>query len=184
MHILILFGAIAALVVGIAAYVSYLGEKSWHALAREMGLTYKVEFAGTRRFVGEIDGQAIEIRPAQGKAPALFRVGGVPTGLNVKPETRWTGVQKVFSGEDVLLGDEGFDAAVNITGDEEEIVALMTATTRSLVMRGIADGVTIENGVISLTRLDVMKDPVEMERWAKSRPDGSRWPGSRTRPEE
>jgi hypothetical protein len=53
-------------------------------------------------------------------------------------------------GPDEQLGDESFDGAVEIEGDEVQVTALLTSRAREAMQGAVADGVTIKEGCFEL----------------------------------
>lgn len=53
-------------------------------------------------------------------------------------------------GPDEQLGDEAFDAAVEIEGDEVAVTAMMTSRARAVMQQAVEDGVTIKEGGLEL----------------------------------
>jgi hypothetical protein len=59
---------------------------------------------------------------------------GIPGGLTLKSEGGWQSLRKVALGQDILTGDDAFDALINVGKDEATALAVLDATARARVI--------------------------------------------------
>jgi HEAT repeat protein len=147
---------------------------SWLRTARELSLNFEskglmgqLSMTGRR---GAFDVRAETFYKSSGDTRETWtRVGVVhaedriPRQLELKGEGAWSGLKKVFTGEDVLLGDKLFDEVVHVTGQEEVAVAVLGREARSAVMRLVCelDG-KVKDGCVQLERKGVMRPESEL----------------------
>jgi hypothetical protein len=75
-------------------------------------------------------------------------VGLVPSDVQVRAESAWLQVQKVWEGQDLQTGDEGFDAAVNLRGSAQHLRACLDDSARRRIIQAVAGGMRIEDGAV------------------------------------
>lgn len=69
--------------------------------------------------------------------------------FSLKPEPRLATVTRVFTGQDVLTGDDAFDAIARIDGDPAIIVPALDPSARDHLARALDAGVTYAEGAFS-----------------------------------
>ncbi|MEQ1500850.1 MAG: hypothetical protein ABMB14_01400 [Myxococcota bacterium] len=119
----------------------------WAALADRLGLGLEDAFPG---IAGSSDGRSIRVTPvrtADGYGAEL-RLGFRPhrrTGLRLRPQVEPDGYWSV--GQDIQLGDDGFDAAFVVKGDDPEGVReLLSPPVRAgLVTLGSAGRLDVDD---------------------------------------
>ena len=126
-----------AFVAGIIAVTLWASEKelretndAWEQAAAGLGAKFKrAKLAEQRSIEGKVRDCTIEVSEVpQGKGvKTRFEVlcRGIPTGLALRGEGGAAGLKKLFTGEDVQLGDPPFDAMVNVTGPEDTALAAL-----------------------------------------------------------
>lgn len=91
----------------------------------------------------------------------LVRVRAPPiaAALTIRGESRWTRVQKLVKGEDVLVQDEDFDRRVHVQGDVATVVSLLDESLRSPLLRFIeCDGGELDGGELCAELPGVVRD--------------------------
>ena len=89
-----------------------------------------------------------------------------PTSLHatsIASEGLFSGMGKLFSGEDVQLGDREADDKLLLRGPESEIVARMDADARQIVRRAVVRGWEHESGTWRFRRRGKMTSAAEMK---------------------
>jgi hypothetical protein len=119
--------------------------EGWRALGRRLGLELEASFPGV---AGALDGRSVRVTPVRAAEGyrAELRLGFRPhrrTGLRLRRQVEPDGYWSV--GQDIQLGDPGFDAAFVVKGDDPEGV-------RELLSAPVREGlVALEN----VGRIDV-----------------------------
>ncbi len=155
-----------------------LARLDWPRLAAERGLEYtrSPDSAKGDRIEGTIDGVEVLIdrRPPDGGVARAGRGtrlrwslgvglglrvrlrGAIPRSLGLAPEGLRSRVDRALGRGDVLVGDEDFDEAIRVSGDEVTALALLDLPTREL-LRSLAQpvGPRLEDGDLLFDRSGV-----------------------------
>jgi HEAT repeat protein len=156
-----------ALFVGIRQVIAT--NDAWREEASQLGLHFTMGGVfRTRRIEGKIQGYPVlvEIFAKDGTTCTRMTLdsrGRIPSGIELRAEGSW--VTKVFTGEDILTGDEAFDAAVNVSGPEPIAVAFLGQEARTSVSELLAAGGSVRQGCIHLESKGAMSGEGDI-RWA------------------
>jgi HEAT repeat protein len=140
----------------------------WREEASRLGLeVVKGGFLGGRSIEGEFHGFPVRVETFTSNRELHTRVtvdtrDRIPKWIELRAEAAWSGVAKVFTGEDILTGDQEFDAAVNVSGQEPVAAALLGEQTRRSVRRLISSGGGVRQGCLYLEKEGRMSEPGEI----------------------
>lgn len=84
--------------------------------------------------------------------------GELDPAMTVRKVGLTTALTKAFRGPDIEVGDAGFDAAVQVLGDDATMVALMDHRTREQVGKQLPDGTRLSEGTLSYSRQGFWRD--------------------------
>lgn len=101
-------------------------------------------------------------REAQRLGP-LVRSPGEPTTIRfatapafeLRAEADLAALRKVFTGQDVLIGDAAFDRRAHVSGDPLAARATFDAPLRARLLRWLGEGLTLAGGVLQAPTRDV-----------------------------
>ena len=146
---------------------------AWRGEASQLGLRFSAGVIGKRRIKGEIQGYPVLVETFTSDEETHTRMmldsrGRIPSGIQLRAEGSWAGVTKVFTGEDILTGDEGFDAAVNVSGPEPIAVAFLGQEARTSVLELLAAGGSVRQGCVRLEFKGAMSGPGEISQAVES----------------
>jgi len=129
---------------------------AWKRAAEELGLAL-TPGSWTRRpsLRGQIDGLSVEIEEQQANKTThtVYTVRlphPAPGGLRLSAENFMTRVSAQLAGEDIQTGDELFDAAVNVHGEEDEALARLVPRARRGLQALIERGAKVLSGKLEL----------------------------------
>ncbi len=127
---------------------------AWQVVGERMGLRFSCE-GNDAQLSGQLEGCRVLVERflrSQGKTRVLatrIRVAGqIPPGVQVRPESAWQQVQKVWEGQDLQVGDDAFDGAVNLRGPAHHLRACLDYPTRRRVELAVSEGLRVEDGTI------------------------------------
>lgn len=88
-----------------------------------------------------------------------MNVPHVAASLTLRSETRWSRMQKLVRGEDVLLHDDDFDRRVHVQGEEAIAVGLLNDRLRAALLDFVErQGGQMDGGVLSIEMPGVVTD--------------------------
>ena len=139
-------------------------EAKWSRVAEEMGLAYTNQSGEGPCIKGQLRGFNVcfstyletNMSGPRRKQERLTQAvvtgdGRIDSELKIGTESAWTGLKKLFGGNDVQLHDAAFDSLVHLGGSEPRILALMNHQARKAVLAFLkgGDGV-VSNGTVTL----------------------------------
>jgi hypothetical protein len=154
---------------------------AWSAVARSWGLSFdpaRVSMTGEVRGLGLEVRATIEPHPDTSRRPTHLTTRFKftfprPLGcqLSLAKQASDTGVvrgllNRVFGGQDIVVGDAAFDAAFIVKGEPEALVrAALTpeARQRLLVVRARFDAMSVEDDVLTAWAPEVAVDPAGLD---------------------
>jgi HEAT repeats len=151
----------AAAVAGAVVWQARFAEpraSPWQGLAEACGLE---GIRPVSRFASELTGRfgALEVlfgsySPSKYKRSTLVTMRGLSQFVALKHESLGTRIDRVLGGGEIEIGDDTFDRALYLQGDERLFRALLDAETRQLLMEAFSGGVGAE-GVRDQVRLQL-----------------------------
>lgn len=158
----------------------------WSAAAKRLGGTLHLDrgvyFHGAKTCItADLDGRHVTINVARGGSglrktttPGGTRVStAIPeTGglrLCVCPETLWAFVGKALGGQDVLVGDQGFDAAYVIRTNNQDLArAWLPKDLRRAIVACQPYRFDLADGEVAATRVGIEEDPQRLVETARA----------------
>lgn len=146
-------------------------DAAWGRVAARLGMEVQKRGWGQRAIAGKVGGHFLVIdtftRGSGKNAQTYTRFtlegrGAFHPGLELKAESTWEGLKKVFAGEDVHLDDATFDAAVNVQGPEDELLAALDERARMAVLKLVSRRCQVKDGKILFETAGVLRDPARM----------------------
>jgi HEAT repeat protein len=141
---------------------------AWTLAAVELGLvSVPPGWTERRSMRGWIDGVSVEIKEkAANKAThTVYEVrllAPTPTDLKLSAEDFLAQVSAHIRRDDLQVGDESFDAAVYVRGDEGEMLARLTPPARRALKTLIERGAKLESGKLELELKTQVTDAHEL----------------------
>jgi len=138
---------------------------AWKLAAEELGLeSTPPQWMQRRSLRGRMDGLSVEVteKAANKATHTVYTVrlpAPVPEDLRLSAENFLTQVSARLGNEDLQTGDELFDAAVLVRGEESELLARLTQPARRALQALIEKGAKLESGKLEL----VLKTQVSAE---------------------
>lgn len=164
---------VVALLAGVAAVSVRQGRARRSALtelAEQLDLTV-VRGSLTKPWLltGELQGFEVTIRTEANKegddVTWVELSGGVlDPSITIRKVGLTTALTKAFRGPDIEVGDAGFDATVQVLGDEATMIALLNQRTREQVIRHLPDRTRLSGGVLTYSRQGSWRDVQGMVR--------------------
>ena len=144
-------GLLLAVVGCVFMFYEFLGILKWRTLGRELGLQKMSGVFFFKKVTGFKAGFAVTVQSAGTGGQAQIVVNGlgkIPNSLRIEPEKA---LDVAFWQAKIRIGEPKFDAAVKITGQEEEVLALLDSETRDPLVQAVASGgSTVKDGRICL----------------------------------
>ena len=148
----------------IAAYLDRRKEKelegAWTAAGFRHGLAKLGRFHLEGK-VGELTVSAHLFQTGSGNRTQLWSrvtvTGAITHAVTLRSEAGFS----IVLGEEIVLGDEAFDRAVKVRGDEAVAVALLDQDTRMTFQGAVGDGWTLENGCWSFKSKGMLGEAVD-----------------------
>jgi len=170
MPFLVSLGLLGALLLIVRVLVSAQHHSAWRKAAGRLGMTFEAGGLLTADYLrGRVKGYEVAIYTGVRENPksrttdtTMEILGGLPAGLRLRSE-RGRALSKLFAGEDIKVGEKGFDWQALIRGDELEALAVMNAAGRARARELLSDGGAIEDGAIVWSTADVMGDHQAIE---------------------
>lgn len=125
------------------------------ALARRLGMRIEAFDPLTSTLAATKQGVTVRIEPSpilQNDWSITVGAPGLSPRARMSPEGRLSTLAKAVGGNDVLVGDRDFDAAVHVRGPFHEVLAMLDHTARSGLRNLAARGFELRDGTLSLTR--------------------------------
>jgi HEAT repeat protein len=150
----LVFVVLVLIAAAIFGHARRLGlEKEWRHAADKLGLRFS-RSGSDITLEGAIGGFRVQLRAVKRDKSLHTELSvqnpRMPASLTLKSEGGWQSLRKIVAGQDVLTGDDEFDALIHVGKDEATALALLDSTTRARVrsfLRGwersetaIADG--------------------------------------------
>lgn len=128
--------------------------RAYRQVAKTLGLeavALEVGLFGTPRLAGVVRGFTLVVAEETVGLRRVTRIsawhqGAIPPGLEVRAETVRSRLDAALGERDVRTGDDEFDDAVLIRGDEQVIVSIFTAAARAEAQRLVRAGVRVHRG--------------------------------------
>lgn len=134
------------------------GKARWPRIAQELGLTLSDDGLSGPTLTGRLRGFSVCIGPSGGSAKNIGiskplyvlrifvdGIGKIAPDLELRAEGRLASLTRQLAGDDILIQDPPFDAAVNLKGSERQVVAAMSYATRQTTVALLKQGSTSVN---------------------------------------
>lgn len=158
---------------GLAGFVAWnaRGRGAWRRVAERLGLRFTEESYWLKWGIeGRLRGCAVRlVNTSKGRQISsvltIQRSPPIDPALTIRAESLATRAKKLVLGQDVLIGDPAFDAAIWMDGPPLKLFALLDARTRATLQRVIAEWrVELEGGALHLETTRIITDGERLER--------------------
>lgn len=170
-----MFIAIGLIVAGIIFLLSSAGHKRtvarWQAASQQLGLDIAVAGRFSRPVIDGIsDGHPVKVDSYTHRAGdsnqtyTRYRVGFTPLRLDLRLKRQgvFSAITKLFGEQDLLIGDDAFDAAFVVqTSDPTRLRQLLTPSVRSGLIRLLAShpNTVVHDDYLIMTRRGIERHP-------------------------
>jgi hypothetical protein len=178
----ILLGAAAAVL--LVRYLIHLDQRRQHFYEEWLAAAQALQLDATgeerkRSMVGEVGSVPVRVdfereRRGSGKSQhsvdvTTFSAGGdgrIPKSLELRGDSAWRQLGRVFGGSDTTTGDRDFDQLTELPTMNAYVCAALSEPLREQLMAFVAEGASVSNGVITAKHENV-EDPDR--RWLGAR---------------
>ncbi|HYV50027.1 MAG TPA: HEAT repeat domain-containing protein [Myxococcaceae bacterium] len=141
---------------------------AWKLAAEELGLEHTPgNWVQRPSMCGQVGGLFVEVKEAQANKSThtVYTVrlpAPIPEDLKLSAETFLTQVSAQLGKGDLQTGDEPFDAAVSIRGEDAEVLARLTQPARRALQSLIERGAKLESGRLELALKSQATEAIEI----------------------
>lgn len=164
-----MFMLLGGLAVGARRFLPKVrSERRWVEATSSLGL----KWTGYTSLHGEIDGLRISVdlvRRTKGKLELDYtrvraKAPTAATLLTIRGEDTWTMMQRFVGAGDVLVHDDDFDRRVHVQGDPAQVVSLLNADVRRLLVAFVENHEgSLEAGELCLEMKGIVSSRLQLE---------------------